>query len=422
MVLPWALQDERVVSALLLNPRAFFWDPSLDKMRELRAGLHSSELWRRAAHGDASVARVLALLQWSPKAPLTFARRALERRRTRRLGGDRVDQALDSLRDSGKTLMLAFSGDEPLYDELVRDGHLKRLDRWPNITLELLPGLHHSLRELGAQQAAHRAIDSAIKRELEREPVTDEAGRQRTSAHTTAGGLARRDVTPAVRSAEHEKLLLNGGDLEADANLEPQPHSSRILANASFRAIADIGSKIATAALYLIVARKVGASQFGVLVFAMSFAGLVLTLGQFGQDFALVRAVARDRQVLDEYYSHVLLSRILMAVPPLLIALTIASLTGMSAQTRLVILLMGIGFICDSLIQVSFAVFQAFERVALMPTVLITQRWVTSGVAIFILYRGAGIVGVAAVYAVGAGLAACFAAWLLYRRIARNPG
>lgn len=194
---------------------------------------------------------------------------------------------------------------------------------------------------------------------------------------------------------------------------------SRILANAGFRAIADIGSKIATAALYLIVARKAGATQFGIFAFAISFGGIAVTLGQFGQEFVLVREVVRDPRKLDAYYSDVLLSRVMLSVPPLLIALAVASLAGMSAHTRLVILLMSLGFIGDYMIQVSFAVFQAFERVALMPIVLIAQRWVTTTVAIVLLYRGGGIVAVSGVYCVGALLAACYAAWLMHRKVAR---
>jgi O-antigen/teichoic acid export membrane protein len=142
-------------------------------------------------------------------------------------------------------------------------------------------------------------------------------------------------------------------------------------------------------------------------------------LGQFGQEFVLIREVARDRTKLDAYYSNVMLSRLMLGVPPLLIALGIASLAGMSAHTRLVILLMGFGFLGDYMIQVSFAVFQAYERVSFLPVVLITQRWVTTSVAIALLYAGGGIVAVAAVYCAGAGLAAMLAAWLLYRKVVR---
>jgi O-antigen/teichoic acid export membrane protein len=223
-------------------------------------------------------------------------------------------------------------------------------------------------------------------------------------------------VPTAVPTGEHEETL--GGASQPDGKEERDGHSALILSNAGFRAIADIGSKIATAALYLIVARKAGVTQYGIFAFAIAFAGIAVTPGQFGQEFVLVREVARDRTRLDEYYSSVLLSRVVMAVPPLLIALAVVSLGGMSAHTRLVILLMGLGFVGDSMVQVSFAVFQAFERVNLTPAVLVTQRWLTTIVALVLLYHGAGIVGVAAVYCAGAGLAACAAAWVLYRKVA----
>ena len=54
----------------------------------------------------------------------------------------------------------------------------------------------------------------------------------------------------------------------------PSGRSSRILVNAGFRAVADIGSKVTTAALYIFIARKLGASEFGVYAFALTFAGL----------------------------------------------------------------------------------------------------------------------------------------------------
>jgi O-antigen/teichoic acid export membrane protein len=205
----------------------------------------------------------------------------------------------------------------------------------------------------------------------------------------------------------------------SSAAADRQPQSALILTNAGFRAIADIGSKIATAALYLLVARKAGAGQFGIFAFAISFAAIAVTPGQFGQEFVLVREVSRDRGRLDDYYSSVLLSRVMLGVPPLLIALAVASVAGMNAETRLVILLMGAGFIGDALVQVSFAVFQAFERVGLTPGVLVPQRWLTTVFALLLLYRGAGIVGVAAVYCAGTAVAACMAAWLLYSRVAR---
>src|SRR5208283_2131000 len=104
---------------------------------------------------------------------------------------------------------------------------------------------------------------------------------------------------------------------------------------------------------------------------------------------------------------------------PLLLALAISALVGMSGQTEIVLALLGLGFIGDALVRVSFGAFQAFERLGFIPVVLITQRWLTTIVAIIALYLGGGIVAVAAIYCVGALAATAAAAWLLVYRVAR---
>ncbi len=195
--------------------------------------------------------------------------------------------------------------------------------------------------------------------------------------------------------------------------------SSRILVNAGFRAVADTGSKLATAALYIFIARKLGTTQFGVYAFALSFVGLVTALGFFGQDIVLTREVSRDHGRLEEYYSNAMVSRAMFSIPPLLVALLVATLAGMSGHTRLVILLLGIGFTGDYMVQVPFAVFQAYERVSLVAVVLIAQRWITTATAIVALYLGAGLVAVVGIYCAGSLMASALGTWMMYRRIAK---
>jgi O-antigen/teichoic acid export membrane protein len=195
--------------------------------------------------------------------------------------------------------------------------------------------------------------------------------------------------------------------------------SSRILVNAGFRAVADTGSKIATAALYIFIARKLGTTQFGIYAFALSFVGLVTALGFFGQDIVLTREVSRDRGCLEEYYSNAMVSRAMFSVPPLVVALAVAALAGMSGHTLLVILLLGIGFTGDYMVQVPFAVFQAYERVSLVAIVLIAQRWITTATAIVALYLGAGLVAVVGIYCAGSLMASALGTWMMYRKIAR---
>jgi hypothetical protein len=76
----------------------------------------------------------------------------------------------EALCDHGTRVLLAFSDDEPVYDELKADGVLARLDRWPNVVLKHLPGRDHTLRPIVAQRALSEMLD------LELENILDGAG------------------------------------------------------------------------------------------------------------------------------------------------------------------------------------------------------------------------------------------------------
>jgi alpha-beta hydrolase superfamily lysophospholipase len=160
-----ALRDERVVAALMLNPQALFWDESLEASRALRRGVLRTSSWRKLLHGQVPLERLRDLVR---RAPLALPRRALARRAARRRGENELEAALDRLRDTGKVLRFVFSGNEPLCEELELEGFLDRLERWPNMSVEFIPGRIHTLRPLQAQQGAHEALDRALSDMLER--------------------------------------------------------------------------------------------------------------------------------------------------------------------------------------------------------------------------------------------------------------
>jgi pimeloyl-ACP methyl ester carboxylesterase len=160
-----ALRDERVVAAFMINPRALFWDPSLEASRDLRLGVLRSSSWPKVLRGEVPLERMFDLAR---SAPFALPRRALQRRRARGRGEDKLDQALDEMRDAGKHLQFMFSGDEPLYEELGQEGRLSQMDRWPNVNFHFLPGKIHTLRPFPAQHRAHALLDRALQRELQR--------------------------------------------------------------------------------------------------------------------------------------------------------------------------------------------------------------------------------------------------------------
>lgn len=193
----------------------------------------------------------------------------------------------------------------------------------------------------------------------------------------------------------------------------------RILANVGWRALSDIGSKAITLVLYAVIARQLGAQGFGVFAFGLAFVMLVTTLANFGQDGILTREVARDHGLLGRYFANTLVLKLALALPALAVALAVAWSIGMSAETRWVIVFLGLAVVVESLTQTCFAAYQAFERLSLMPVVVITQRVVTTIPAIVAMLAGAGVVAVAAIYAAGTLVSIALALVLLYGRIAQ---
>jgi O-antigen/teichoic acid export membrane protein len=193
----------------------------------------------------------------------------------------------------------------------------------------------------------------------------------------------------------------------------------RILVNTFYRSVADIGSKIASLALFIVMARKLGDTGFGVFTFGLTFVTLVTTLGGFGQDAVLTREVAREPGRLAVYFANTIALNFILALPALALASFAYWLFGGDRETLVVILFLGVAVIAELLMSTCFATFQAHERMGFIPVVLILQRFVTAAVGIAALILGAGVVAVSAVYLGGALLAFVVAVALQFGRVAR---
>src|SRR5918999_6072840 len=113
---------------------------------------------------------------------------------------------------------------------------------------------------------------------------------------------------------------------ERPPDVEAREGAQRILANTAYRGLADLGSKIISLALYVVMARELGESGFGVFTFGLAVAMLVTALGGFGQDAILVREVARDRSRIDHYFGNTLVLKVVLAFPALAVAIAGAAL------------------------------------------------------------------------------------------------
>jgi O-antigen/teichoic acid export membrane protein len=205
----------------------------------------------------------------------------------------------------------------------------------------------------------------------------------------------------------------------SSAGRQPRPIASsrRILANTAYRAVADIGSKLVSVALYVVMARELGEDGFGVFTFALAFVTLVTALAGFGQDPVLTREVARRPELVHRYFANTLSLKLVLSVPSLALAVVGASLAGTDPETIDAIALLGIAIIIEALISTCFATYQAFERISLLPVVLIGQRVLMAVIAIPALLAGADVVTVSAIYLGSAVTMLVVALVLLVRRV-----
>lgn len=195
--------------------------------------------------------------------------------------------------------------------------------------------------------------------------------------------------------------------------------ASRILANTAWRALADAGSKVASVALYVVMARELGDAGFGVFTFAFMYVTIFTSLARFGQDTVLVREVARDHTLVDRYFANTVALKLALSVPVGALAIALLIATGASRETLAVAALLGAAVTVEAVIGTAFAVYQAFEELRWVAVVLIAQRFLTAAAGIAALLAGAGVVAVAAIYLGGALVALVLGLAIQFRRVAR---
>lgn len=165
-------RDPRVVAAYLLNPGALEWRPDLVQRRNARRILRLGDVrwWSRLLRGHVRLSRIRAIAVAALREGVGL--RAASGTSATRNGVPSPEMSprriVDRLAARGTTVVLAFSDDEALHDELARDGFLDHAARLATVHLEALPGRDHTLRPIVAQQAVHALLDRALRADLDR--------------------------------------------------------------------------------------------------------------------------------------------------------------------------------------------------------------------------------------------------------------
>jgi hypothetical protein len=150
-----------------------FWSAELVAERDTKDSLGAlrGRAWRRLVNRDLTADQAkTALASIRPSQLRAGAGNPVERSQS-----EQIERAFDRLRAQGTQGLLLFSRGEGLYDQLVRQGLARRIDRWPNLSIAQLPTSDHMFRAIWLQRHVHGLLDAALERVLESE--SDRSGR-----------------------------------------------------------------------------------------------------------------------------------------------------------------------------------------------------------------------------------------------------
>ncbi|MCD6570729.1 MAG: flippase [Deltaproteobacteria bacterium] len=172
----------------------------------------------------------------------------------------------------------------------------------------------------------------------------------------------------------------------------------RIAKNTAVLLIANIVSKILGFFYIMYAARYLGAAGFGVLAFALAFAGIFGVLADIGLQPLTIREVARNKLLTHKYLKNVAFIKILLSIGTFgLMTLTI-TLLGYPEQTVKVVCFIGLSVILVSFSEMINSIFQAFERMEFVSVGQILKNLLLLCGILFAVKMGFSVVGIASIY------------------------
>jgi O-antigen/teichoic acid export membrane protein len=162
----------------------------------------------------------------------------------------------------------------------------------------------------------------------------------------------------------------------------------RIVGNAIFILMSDVVNRASTFVLYALVARYLGAFEFGQMSLALMLFYTFQVFATAGLKTLVTREVAKDQTETDKYLvngSVVVVVSSLLSITTLLL---FVRLINYSRDTASIILLLSLGLLPYSLSVICEAVFQAWERMHYIAYVNVSVNIAKVSLAFLILSRG----------------------------------
>ncbi|HEY0278590.1 MAG TPA: flippase [Solirubrobacterales bacterium] len=189
----------------------------------------------------------------------------------------------------------------------------------------------------------------------------------------------------------------------------------RIALGTAVKSIGEVLAKLASVAFYIVIARELGDSDFGNVVFAISLSGVLFSISAFGTDSLVTREVARDDARAEHLLGAVMSLKLLFGFGLLMVMVGIVLIQGYSQEAGTAIVLIGLGVGLETVTKTVYSIFVARGQIHYEAITLILERFIVTAVGIPAVLLGAGLVVVAVIFAAGSVVGLGVALFWLWR-------
>ena len=186
-------------------------------------------------------------------------------------------------------------------------------------------------------------------------------------------------------------VATEGGEPVAIPRIRLSNNLRRIASNAASMLASDVINRATTFALYALVARSLGAYEFGQLSLALTLFYTFQILAVAGLKTLITREVAKHRERTDELLvngSIVILATAFASIAALALFVRVM---GYTPDTSKVVLLLSLGLIPYALGSICEAIFQGWERMRLIAIANIPVNVLKIGLSLAVLFLGSGL-------------------------------
>ena len=172
----------------------------------------------------------------------------------------------------------------------------------------------------------------------------------------------------------------------------------RIAKNVGVLGISQVITSTLGFILLIYAARYLGEVGFGKYSFALSFTALFVIFADLGISNLIIREIARNKELTNEYLTNVSLIKLLLSFLAFgFIVLTI-NLADYPQDTTYAVYFFGVYTILTSFALTFRSIFYAYERMEYTAVVMLIEQIILVSLVLFVLFSGYGLIELAYVY------------------------